>query len=595
MAEEQAQVGKTLLNIANIKTKYNDIDNKAAVVSSKVFARQEEKVSKVLGTNTDTAIKFTSDDIIASLPYMSSSTLAMLSLAADNSDNVRLATAIDETMSTKSKRFVDAYTTKIEAARKITDETASAELVNAARDEVQNYIQSSKLQQAELQVADEEADQGLAYLSSVGVNLEGYHQSAENDEEVENFKQNFVASFQSVYETASDEQKAKMDEAQAQIVYDEYLREKLLNSTNKSENNTDFGIGDGAGTGVGNGTGAGENGEEGGNINYGTTTVPDASSDKNPTISKTIAEKAKQSTVEISNAAAYANAISNEPQINHIFSNPFYNARAVPHWAFSVDFIPTADFNKAITSQTLIELSKIMTKAIMTVNLPSRDVQSTVSHYKGMTIELPSRAKTSGELPMKFAETETCTILRCLDMLLEFARNSDYYEFDTETADRYFSNLQSNASMSVEQIQQAVEAMQSYRDYIPNNGHQFNILVKLYKAFDTKIFNDSDTDELPSFVYFFKGCDLKTINQIDFDYEADSPVDVSCVFTYQFFEEMTYYEYALRYASMPAENQATRELADNAASEAAEAAQAAAQIAHAQATAPVYQDMHYRH
>lgn len=244
----------------------------------------------------------------------------------------------------------------------------------------------------------------------------------------------------------------------------------------------------------------------------------------------------------------YIEDLNDDVAINHIFSNTFYRIPAVPHWAYSVDFIPTTELLNSIKTIDVYTLSKFLTKSVISLTLPAREMTSTVSNYKGLSVELPARAKTSGELSFTFAETESFIISEILEQLLKYARNDMFYEFDSTIIANYLANTQ-NADIKqyADNVDMMNAAIAAYRKFIENYAHEFNILVKLYRAADAKAFGDTKKNEYPTFVYFFKGCDVASVKQFKLDYNSDKPIDIGASFMYQYFEEMTYEEYLLRY------------------------------------------------
>ena len=244
----------------------------------------------------------------------------------------------------------------------------------------------------------------------------------------------------------------------------------------------------------------------------------------------------------------YIEDLNDDVAINHIFSNTFYRIPAVPHWAYSVDFIPTTELLSSIKSIDVYTLSKFLTKSVISLTLPAREISSTVSNYKGLSVELPARAKTSGELSFTFAETESFIMSEILEQLLKYARNDMFYEFDSAIVSNYLANTQ---NADIKQYADNIDMMNStiaaYRKFIDNYAHEFNILVKLYRAADAKAFGDTNKNEYPTFVYFFKGCDVAGVKQFKLDYNSDKPIDIGASFMYQYFEEMSYEEYLLRY------------------------------------------------
>lgn len=244
----------------------------------------------------------------------------------------------------------------------------------------------------------------------------------------------------------------------------------------------------------------------------------------------------------------YIEDLNDDVAINHIFSNTFYRIPAVPHWAYSVDFIPTTELLSSIKNIDVYTLSKFLTKSVISLTLPAREMTSTVSNYKGLSVELPARAKTSGELSFTFAETESFIISEILEQLLKYARNDMFYEFDSTIITHYLANTK-NADIKqyADNIDMMNSAIAAYRKFIENYAHEFNILVKLYRAADAKALGDTKKNEYPTFVYFFKGCDVASVKQFKLDYNSDKPIDIGASFMYQYFEEMTYEEYLLRY------------------------------------------------
>lgn len=244
----------------------------------------------------------------------------------------------------------------------------------------------------------------------------------------------------------------------------------------------------------------------------------------------------------------YIEDLNDDVAINHIFSNTFYRIPAAPHWAYSVDFIPTTELLNSIKTIDVYTLSKFLTKSVISLTLPAREMTSTVSNYKGLSVELPARAKTSGELSFTFAETESFIISEILEQLLKYARNDMFYEFDSTIITHYLANTQNtDIKQYADNIDMMNSAIAAYRKFIENYAHEFNILVKLYRAADAKALGDTKKNEYPTFVYFFKGCDVASVKQFKLDYNSDKPIDIGASFMYQYFEEMTYEEYLLRY------------------------------------------------
>lgn len=308
---------------------------------------------------------------------------------------------------------------------------------------------------------------------------------------------------------------------------------------NSKDAGTGLGIGSGNGSGIGDGSGDGDATFKSGGYNSDGSNIGTAAVTDTPDTGDTEA------------IASYLATINGEPVVNHIFHNDFYTTQPISHWAFSVDFIPTIT-SDSLSQTDLFSIGQILTKAVQTVTVPERQIQSTVSHYKGMTIELPARAKTCGTLNMKFAENNAFMVSTVLNTLFQFARSDDYFE-------NIDYKLEAMQPENDDQMKLAKQILRAYRAALPKGGHLFNILVKMYRMQDTRALDDVDSSQYPTFVYFYKGCDLKSVKQIEFNYEDDKPIDVPCEWVYQFFEEMTFDEYLQRYGSAAEDDVASKE------------------------------------
>lgn len=296
---------------------------------------------------------------------------------------------------------------------------------------------------------------------------------------------------------------------------------------------SDMGTGIGAGgSGNGTGSGVGDGDSDGG-------TVEAKKGGYNSTGAPIETEEVKQTdnSKDVNAIESYLTMINDDAPINHIFHNSFYQNDPVAHWSFSIDFIPAVRL--ANSNVDLHECGQRLTKAVIAASIPDRNIKSTVSHYKGMSIELPARAKTAGTLSMRFAETNTFPISSILNQLYQFARSDTYFE----SIDNVLETLETE-----EQIAKYKQILRAYRRSIPDSSHLYNILVKMYKMQDVRAFGE-DEDIRPTFVYYFVGCDLQTVNQIDFNYDDDKPIDVSCVWLYQYYEELSFDEYKQRYGA----------------------------------------------
>jgi len=266
-------------------------------------------------------------------------------------------------------------------------------------------------------------------------------------------------------------------------------------------------------------------------------TVADLTGEVGAAASETAAAEAADTTADASAAVAYAAAVANEPVINHIFKNSFYNDMPAVKWSFSIDFQPSIEL--AQYSDECFDWAKILTKTVISTEIPTRESTSVTSNFKGVTCELPARTKTSGDLRIQFAENEMGSLMYILHELQSISYNR-YYPY----------NEIPGIEAAVEQISEDVSAeekltifRQPSRFALIDHGHQFNIAIYLYRPINAHAFNPFAEGQTPDYVYFFHKCDLYQIGNINFDYTKDSAIDMVGTFMYQHFEEMTFDEY----------------------------------------------------
>lgn len=250
-----------------------------------------------------------------------------------------------------------------------------------------------------------------------------------------------------------------------------------------------------------------------------------------------------------STAQLYSETLVAEQKINHIFKNSFYTAaQPVPKWSFSVDFIPTAEAIQQY-GNILYDWSTTLTKAIQSVQLPTRESTSVKSNFKGITIELPARTKNAGEFNIVFSESQNAEVMYILYTMLKTVFNTSYptgeeilskANIATETSKIGADGNETNAVEDVDLSEP------TFRLLLKNHGHLCNIVVSMYHPMNAHAFNMHSVNE-PSFVYMFHMCDLISVGGATYDYRSDKPVDITATFTYQYFEEMSFAAYKAKY------------------------------------------------
>ena len=268
------------------------------------------------------------------------------------------------------------------------------------------------------------------------------------------------------------------------------------------------------------------------------TPEQDLSADAAVAADETAAAEAAITTPDATDIAQYAASVSKAPMINHIFKNSFYNDRPTTRWAYAMDFIPTNEFLSSHTASEIVEMCKLLTRATIKTEIPARSSTSVTSRYKGISIELPARTTTSGDLRITFAENKYSDIARTLHFLMQSSHNRNY---PIDLSSMALSMPSDSDEDSDEDND--IEISMPFRWSNGYHAHQFNIAIYLYRAHEAHIFNPFAEGKTPEYVYLFHQCDLYGVDKVDFNYDNDGMIDIVGTFMYQHFEEMLFLDY----------------------------------------------------
>lgn len=336
------------------------------------------------------------------------------------------------------------------------------------------------------------------------------------------------------------------------------------------EDNIGTGVGKG-GNGTGNGTG---NGSGDGDGDDAKTALEKAKTSKSGDIDvDSIFSKTANNDNTADDIAKYMEAMSNEPQINHIFSNTFYGTNAVPEWSFSVDFIPCT---KTITSFVNLDELELLTKAIQTISANEKSVNIQKLNYLGLSHPFFTKMKqTHGDLNITFAENEEYQVTKLLIKLLKygsFVPSFPTYEIvdvvDTTAMRKAILNnddlvvtyAPSDDESPAYKLNAAVLSTYGtgeipdakFSELSNTNKYLFDVVLKLYRACDAHAFGDSK-DNQPQYVYHYHKCWIKNLGSIELNYDNDDMINREVIFSYQYLTTSTYDEYLAKNLAQPKE------------------------------------------
>lgn len=332
------------------------------------------------------------------------------------------------------------------------------------------------------------------------------------------------------------------------------------------EDNIGTGIGKGI-NGTGNGTGTGDGDGDGDKL------AKAKASKSGDTDVDSVFAKTSITNNTIDDISSYIEAMSNEPQINHIFSNTFYNIPPVPEWAFSVDFIPCT---KTITEFVNLDELKLLTRAIQTITANEKSVNIQKLNYLGLSHPFFTKMQqTHGDLNITFAENEEYQVTRLLVKLLKYGSfvpsfptyeivdivdNAEMRQAVVNNDELIVTHAPSDTESPAYKLNAAV-LNKNQMDEIPDdefsklfttNKYLFDVVLKLYRASDTHAFGDI-AENKPQYVYHYHKCWIKNLGSIDLNYDDDNPIDRTVILSYQYLTTSTYDEYLAKNLYTPKE------------------------------------------
>lgn len=225
--------------------------------------------------------------------------------------------------------------------------------------------------------------------------------------------------------------------------------------------------------------------------------------------------------------------------LRSIWDNDFYNQPPALAWTFKAvfnDFINFKAGDKVLLNEKDMEL---LNKAVVSVNIPDRRVNTADLYYGGMNFKIPTRAENSGTITFKFNEDSLYRVTTILEKIYHIQALNKYYYTSNSIPNNaapyaYGTNTNANGESLVPNKQQTANEASNI------NTKPGIISVKIFNQYrdpSTNSMGLNDGDKGDYFKqYKFYECKLVAIPNMSFNYESDDTVQREAIFTYNWMD-----------------------------------------------------------
>lgn len=232
--------------------------------------------------------------------------------------------------------------------------------------------------------------------------------------------------------------------------------------------------------------------------------------------------------------------------LRSIWDNDFYNQPPALEWTFKAvfnDFINFKAGENVLLGQTEMET---LNKAVVSVSIPERKVNTADLFYGGLNFKIPTRAENAGTLTVKFNEDSLYRITTILEKIYHIqSLNKYYYQSNSipNNAAPYSYGTDTNADGDKLVPNKAAD---NKNDVSNINTKPGIISVKIFNQHrdpSTNSMGLNDGDKGDYFKqYKFYECKLVSIPGISYNYESDDTIQREAIFTYNWMDFNTKYD-----------------------------------------------------
>ena len=240
--------------------------------------------------------------------------------------------------------------------------------------------------------------------------------------------------------------------------------------------------------------------------------------------------------------------------LRSIWDNDFYNQPPALGWTFKAVF---NDFMSFKTDDTVLideNDMELLNKAVVSVNIPDRKVNTADLYYGGLNFKIPTRAENSGTITFKFNEDSLYRVTTILEKIYHIqALNKFYYSSNSSpnnaAAYAYGTDTVSQADSLVPKSNSLLGIFKGSGDTSGNvsnkNTKPCIISLKIFNQYRDPTTNSmglNDGDQADYFKqYKFYECKLVSIPSISYNYESDETIQREAIFTYNWMDFNTKY------------------------------------------------------
>lgn len=229
--------------------------------------------------------------------------------------------------------------------------------------------------------------------------------------------------------------------------------------------------------------------------------------------------------------------------LRSIWDNDFYNQPPALEWTFKAVFNDFINFKSESVVLTENDM-ELLNKAVVSINIPDRKINTADLYYGGLNFKIPIRAENAGTITVKFNEDSLYHVTTILEKIYHIqGLNKFYYFSDSVPNNAAPYSYGADNNTKGETLTKGAESINSKAVNI--NTKPGIISVKIFNQFKDPASNSMGLNDGDKGDYFkqykFYECKLVSVPSITYNYEGEGTITRDAIFTYNWMEFNTKY------------------------------------------------------
>lgn len=229
--------------------------------------------------------------------------------------------------------------------------------------------------------------------------------------------------------------------------------------------------------------------------------------------------------------------------LRSIWDNDFYNQPPALGWTFKAVFNDFMNFKSGGNPLVTENDMELLNKAVVSVNIPDRKVNTADLFYGGLNFKIPTRAENSGTITFKFNEDSLYRVTTILEKIYHIqALNKFYYTSNSIPNNAAAYSYGTDTRVKGDTLTPQANGNEVISDINTKPGI---ISIKIFNQFRDPATNSMGLNDGDKGDYFkqykFYECKLVSIPSISYNYESDDTIQRDAIFTYNWMDFNTKY------------------------------------------------------